>query len=267
VTTSGQPAPRWWDAHEIEQGHTLRCAVGPLTVWLYRGEDEWRLAWERAEESDDVLRVEVETRLGLPRTARHERYVFQRSSQAARLRPLLADRAVVVGAYQPVFVPSGEETTLYISSPLSLQVEVGEAGVVLQEIPILRLSDTWFGPNTREGELCYAARTNARHSLREVQLRPHRAVTPVRIRNQGRTQLPIEKLSLPVPLLSLYGRADGSLWTQAIALTRAAESDLANLRVDAGPPPEAAGASLLSSPRRATERGTLVRAFSGLFGS
>src|SRR5690625_5517561 len=78
------------------------------------------------------------------------------------------------------------------------------------EIPTKILSDTWFGPNTQMGTLCYASKTYTRSSRQEVTPRPHRAVTPVTVRNQSEELLSIDKLSIPVPHLALYGRDDRS---------------------------------------------------------
>jgi hypothetical protein len=131
---------------------------------------------------------------------------------------------------------------------------------------VQRLSDTWFGPSTREGELCYAARTHARNHLEQVPRRPHRAVTPVKVRNEAATLLPIEKLSLPVPMLSVYGDPQGGLWSEEVHLTRAADSDMASLRVVPGRPTFVTTADRLSGPRTEPGRGGLVRAFTDLFG-
>lgn len=256
----------WWAPLQIPSGRTAVLHLGPLTLRLYRSGDEWLLGAVRAEEVDEGSRAEVELAAGRPDIAAYERYVYRSAEGRAAFRPLLADRPVVIRPRQPVFVLPGEETTFYISTPVWVGVAVGETPVVLRELPVLRLSDTWFGPSTREGELCYAARTHARSGLDEVPLRAHRAVTPVRIQNRADTQLPVEKLSLPVPLLSVYGRQDGSLWTESVRLMRATDSDMAALKVEPGPPSYAAGAVLLGGPRGQPEKTGLVRAFSGLFG-
>lgn len=255
----------WWAPLQIASDRTAILRIGPLTLQLHHADDEWLLGAERAEEGEERPRAVVELLDGRPDIG-CDRYIYRGHEGRASFRPLLADRPIVIRPRQPVFVLPGEETIFYMSTPVWIGVTVGEAPTTLQELPVLALSDTWFGPSTREGELCYAARTHARNSLDEVPLRPHRAVTPVRIQNRAETQLPVEKLSLPVPLLSVYGRADGSLWTERVSLMRATDSDMAALKVEAGPPSYAPGAALLSGPRLQPEKTGLVRAFSGLFG-
>jgi hypothetical protein len=257
----------WWSPRDVEQGQGLCWNLGPLTVKAFRDLDAWFL-WTSREEWDESRPAEarLEPITAMADASDNERFVFTRSPGRVRLRPRLADRAVVVRARQSVFVPPGEAATLYLSTPVWLSVEVGEPGRALREIPALRLSDTWFGPSTREGELCYAARTHARSHLEEVPRRPHRAVTPVKVRNDASSLLPIEKLSVPVPLLSVYGDPGTGLWTEEVHLTRSADSDMAALRIIPGRPAQAPGGERLSPPRAEPARGGLVRAFSDLFG-
>jgi hypothetical protein len=263
-TRSSMP---WWAPREVAENQGLRCVLGPLTLTLFRSTDAWRV-WIARGEADESRPAEARLEIldCMPDDGDSERFVFARSPGHLRLRPLLADRPVVVNARQSVFIPPGEQTTLYLSTPVWVSIDLGEPAQSLKEIPVLRMSDTWFGPSTREGELCYAARTHARSHLDEVPRRPHRAVTPVTVRNEARSLLPIEKLNLPVPLLAVYGAEDAGLWTEAVHLTRAADNDLAALRVVPGVPALAPGAKRLSGPRIEHGRGGLVRAFSGLFG-
>ena len=255
----------WWEPFQVPSGQQATLGLGPLVLRLHRGLDQWTLSTERDPEGDEPIRASRTLDEGPLGAEKYERYVQQSPRGDLRFVPTLADRPVVVRPRQPVFVLPGQRITLFLSTPIWIRIEVGEPPRLLQEVPVMRLSDTWFGPSTREGELCYAARTHARHSLEELPLRPHRAVTPVRIHNQADSQLPIDKLSLPVPLLSVFGGAECSLWTEGVSLTRTADSELASMKIDTGPPRDAAAARLLSGPRRHPERGGLVRAFSGLF--
>jgi hypothetical protein len=256
---------QWWSPRDVPEGHRLSCEIGPFWLELYRGGDEWRIDWRYDDALDLSSQLNLSVTPGQPENCR-ERYVHAGVGRV-RLRPLLVERPVVIRPREPVFLPSGQETTLYLSTPICVRIEVGDPAVELRELPMLPLSDTWFGPSTREGELCYSGRTHARHHVGELPRRPHRAITPVRIRNHATSVLPIEKLSLPVPALAVFGARDGSLWTQGVSLTRASDTDLAALRIDSGPPSFASGARLISDARQPAERGGLVRAFSLLFGT
>lgn len=147
-----------------------------------------------------------------------------------------------------------------------IDILVGEPPVLLKTLPAQRLSDTWFGPNTREGELCYSGRTHARHDPSDLPDRPHRAITPLTIHNRAASPLPIEKISLPVPWLALYGDQAGRLWTQAVTLSRDSETDLASVRIDSREQAEGKALTRLAEPRQAAQRNNMIRAFSAWLG-
>lgn len=256
----------WWSLRQVPKSHTLHCRLGPLDLKVCHDAGEWRLAWaERTESASDVAHS-FTLEPSILQAGKMERHVFADGTDALRLRPKLLDKPVVVRPSQPIFLPPGESTVLYLSSPLCVSIEVSDPLVELREVAMLRLSDTWFGPNTREGELAYADRTHARHHFDSIQRRPHRTITPVRIENRSADTLPLQKLSLPVPALSVYGAADGSLWTQTLTLVRSVSTDQANMSVG-NPPEDLVGPlELLSPPRKPAQRGGLIRAFGLIFG-
>ena len=102
-------------------------------------------------------------------------------------------------------------------------------------------------------------------NLADITLRPHRAITPVLVRNLADTTLAIERLNLPAPLLPVYSAADLQLWTPKITLTREKDDDQAELHIDNKPPAEAKQATLLSQPRNKTDSMILIRAFNAVF--
>lgn len=258
----------WWEPQQVPVGQTLSCRIGPLHLRVEHTASEWRIATDYEEEAPDAAPpVVLELTFESLADDDIERFVMPRTSGPLRLKPLLPDRAVVIRPRQPLFLPSNSETVLYLSVPVWLQIQVGTSRpTVLREVPALRLSDTWFGPSTREGEFCYSDKTRARSTLAEVPYRPHRVLTPVRIRNEADTVLPLEKLSLPVPSLSVYGAADGSLHTQGVSLFRSSDSDMATMKIDEKLPTSNGPMTLISTPRQ-PGRGGLVRAFSLLFGT
>ncbi len=256
----------WWAPIEVAGDSQLTVTLGSLRLTVGHGLDEWTLATETIADEDSSAVVDFATSKGLPEKA-DERFVFAGDSNRLVLQPMLADRPVVIRPRQPVFLLSGQTVTLYLSTPIWLKVLVGDPAVLLKELPVLRQSDTWFGPNTREGELCYAGRTHARHHVNELPDRPHRALTPLTIHNKAAAPLPLEKISLPVPMLALYGDSKGKLWTQSLTLTREDKSDLASVRIETDAAEGGEERVRLAPPRREPGRGGMTRAFSLLFGS
>jgi hypothetical protein len=192
------------------------------------------------------------------------RYAFAEAPETVWVRPALADRAVVVYPEDPFFVTAGESITLYCSTPLWIRVEAGATRVQLMESPIERPGETWIGPSTREGELCYATSTTARLERATVARHPHRAMTELRIRNAASDTLRLERVNVAVPYLSIYASRDGGLWTESVVLERTSSTTIGRLEI--GHPPVSSEVERITPARLKSEPGgVLVRAFSALF--
>jgi hypothetical protein len=258
---------RWWGEFSLREGERGLWHVGPLTLGIGRAHKEWRI-----ERRSDPALAGAACRVELPSSERLEgddvivrRFSFEQTGEALQLTPRVADRSVVVYPESPFFVTAGQEIVLFCSTPLWVRLEVGENRTVLEEFPSVRPSDTWFGPSTREGELCYASTTAARLRREDILHRPHRAVTELRIRNEADDTLPIEKVNLSVPYLSLYATADGSLWSDRVTLYRTLDESRSELEITPGPP-EGLSAEPVSEARvTAGTDNVMVRAFEALF--
>lgn len=259
---SDKPRP-WWGEYTLASGRMAAWRIGPLHLNLYRLALEWQLAFASLGERRDET-VEIEPDLAASPVPEHMelvRYVYRDPGTGFSLQPVLADRPVVVKPVSPLYVPPGERVTLYVGSPVNVQVILPG---ITHEVTAYRSSDTWFGPNTREGELCYASSTLAQLRLEDCTIRPHRAITSVEVRNDGDDPLLIEQLRLPAPYLALYATGNGILWTQSILLTRTGGALQAKLEL--GDAAAAGGApERLAEPRMPLEKNIMVQAFNRLF--
>ncbi len=260
---------RWWGQYKLAESEAACWRIGPSTIWIKHLKQEWRVVHNQVDDPlDNVLQVDLPALVLEPEQVESvNRFSFSRSTNSLAVMPVLADRAVVVRPAEPFFVLSGEEVTLYVSTPLWIRVQVGNPLKQLCELSSYRPSDTWFGPSTLEGELCYASRTAGRLELQELPFRPHRVITPIKISNRAKDHLLLERVKLPVQYLSLYGTANNFLWTQAVTLDREEGGDLAALRLGKGAPTEAGKVERIAEPRQQAERNLVVRAFSKLFSS
>ena len=190
------------------------------------------------------------------------RFVGEPTSDILTVKPALADRPVVSRPYTPFVVIAGEAGTIFVSTPLWFTVLVRQPAILLFETPTLRPSDTWFGPSTIDGEACYSSRTYGRLNLENIPIPSYRAITRIQVRNVSNGPLKVERISLPVPYLSLFANEAGDLWTETVTMTHRRETLLDEFTVDrSGPPP---GFSLVSPPRLTPTGNMLVRAFSVL---
>jgi len=256
----------WWSEFELELGHGLQWNLGSFQLIVFRQAGEWLLAHEStsSEETGPGL-WKVTPVSEMP--ADHPslvRFAADRETKIVTMVPRAADRSVVVKPHLPLHLLASEETRIYVSSPVWLEVTVGRRKHSLCELPVRVLSDTWFGPNTLEGEVAYALKTRARVQAADMPMRTYRIITPITIRNEGQDTLLIDRMNLPVPYLSIYTANNGFLWTEPVTLVRNQGADLVSLEVGTRAPEEATSAKRLSEPRRTGEASFLVRAFASL---
>ena len=159
-----------------------------------------------------------------------------------------------------------DEASLFLTTPIWLSLSAAPSGKLMTELPCHRPSDTWFGTSTREGELCYAGVTSARLSLEDLTMRPHRAVTQVRIENQASTPLHLDRIALPAPGLSLFAAEDRRLWTERVRITRQPDGQVRGLAIEGEPPSEAGEVMRIVAPRNQGDENPFARAFRALLG-
>lgn len=198
----------WWGDYTVRVQHMYHWHLGALRSWILRDANEWRVAWEAGRNPlYDANTCEGPTAANEAAFSWNEppdsytlaRYSMHPTEATLHVQPALADRGLVVRPEHPISIPPNEAVTLFVSTPLWMRVMVHEREQQLLEMPTVRLSDTWFGASTRAGELCYATRTTGQLHLENVPRRPHRAITPIRIRNQGHDTLLLERVQMPAP--------------------------------------------------------------------
>lgn len=259
----------WLEPFALAEGETATFRIGTLALQVTRRAREWRVQFAT---TNDLSAVDVDVRCPdpapgpLPFTGdpRLMRFAFDGKSDALRLRPRLADRAVVVRPADPLYLMPGAEVDVFVSTIVWVALELADSGATLLDLPALRPSDTWFGPSTREGELAYASRTSARLDLADLPARAHRATTNIHLVNAGRTPQSLARVLLPAPSLELWRLPSGMLWTQTVDLT-IGDGEESPLRFRSGPPQGRDGAELVSPARRVAQKNIILRAMSAIF--
>jgi len=87
----------------------------------------------------------------------------------------------------------------------------------------------------------------------------------VLIRNRARSPLPLERLRLPAPHLSLFAGEDHHLWTEEVTLTREEEGEAAAIKLGPAPPADLVQGTRISGPRVTGKKSSLLHTFGGLF--
>jgi hypothetical protein len=256
----------WWGTFQIPMGTGARWEIGPLSLWIERRREYWTVMRDR--EDDPFLHrssVAIPAESWEPVPGKTERYGAARESGSLKIRPMHADRPVVITPEEPLTLPPKRTIHLYVSLPLWYQVIDGEEGVPFIDEAVVRPSDTWHGPNTRVGQLCYASRTRA--NVDPVGRLPHRVVAPLEVRNGSETDLRVERIRLPTPYLSIFADERRELWTEAVVFEKAEGQAQADIRIEPDPRPQGQKLELLSAPRLKAEKKFVWHAFGEIFGT
>ncbi len=237
--------------HDIAVGQRTLFRVGLLDLLVGRSDHGWRVSWKHAPiDTAPEMRVEGSTSIDqLGEGASVRSFAFSHSLGPLDLRPILADRAVVVRPVDELIVAPRDLVQLYVTTPLWLALFVAEGERALMELPCVQPKETWFGASTLDGERCYAGRLPLCHLAPACADVPHRAITPVVIRNRASQPLPVERLRLPVPRLPLHRARDGSYWTSRISVVRKDGADEVDVEVLPSAPDEAVGAVRVAAAR------------------
>lgn len=256
----------WWGDFSFAEQQKRYWSIGERKLVIQRLPGEWN-TWniDTGAETRDAIDHGESTNQEPLGDEFLDRHLQTATMENIRVLPALADRSIVTRPNVPLRLLGGEQTRIYVSTPLWFRVVTLPNESDLLDIPFWRPSDSWFGPSTREGEMCYAKYTEARMQLDLLEQRPLRAVTPVCINNKQKQALLIERLNVPVPLLSLYHHPQRGLWTEAVNVTREADDDTAELVLAKQAPPEVPNAHLVAGPRIASEKHTLIRSLGSLF--
>lgn len=261
----GYAMENWWGNKQLKIHDQVEHSIGPLWLSLQRQRHEIILSYYRDPDWDESYLEQKLPIRSLPELTTTERYVLHKDDQEITLLPSLADRPVVARPATPFIVPANEYGVIFVSTPIWVTLYTTRENICLAEIPVIRLSDTWFGENTREGQICYDSRTSARMDTEDLPLYSHRAVTPVKIVNDSETHLLLERINLPIPYLHLYHTSDGFFCTQQIVMTREADEVTVTLEILTSPHPQFQQADLLTQAREAARERTIISKFSSLF--
>ncbi|HEX4870124.1 MAG TPA: hypothetical protein VFV15_05300 [Moraxellaceae bacterium] len=260
--------PVWWGPQDFTTGQARAWDMAGLLLEVTRQPHEWQFRLERTpaqSEDNHAWQRRDGAPLAAAPGARLIRHVFRQTAARLRLLPRLADRSVVVRPVSPLFVPAGQETTFFVSTPLWVAAWAEGVDEPLLDVPVVIPRDTWFGPGPVRGQLCYATRVNGVTNLDQLQPRPFRAVTPVHVRNSGATALPIERINIPAPHLPLFGAESGRLWTPALTITRPAHSASLQVQIESGISTRAGHVEPLTPARRGSDEHALIRVFDNFF--
>lgn len=231
----------WWGHFLVADQQSRYTKIGPIILCIDYYNQEWKFAIRQ----DSIY--QEKNALGQPMKIIGS-YLPQNE---IRLKPILADRNLLVRLSYPLCIPPAGNLNIYVSSPAWIRIEIGHPPLLLEDIPTLILADTWSGDNTLAGELCYAG--NGPISINpksdeEISQDFTQVISPLLLQNFSKERVYVKELKIPLPFLSIYSDIQNHLWTEQILLSF--ENDqLPRTMITQGYPKNLENPSLLSSAR------------------
>lgn len=236
-------AHQFWKKRPFAVGDAIRYVLGPLTVYVLRHDNEWQIFY--AYDDHPLTNAEAVERLTLSvdevdefaNTLKQVRVSDSTVSttEELRLRFIPADRPILARPANPVHILENSVAHWYVTTPAWVQIIRDPGATVLYTLPTWRPSDSWFGPPTGPGPLCYASKTRAYHVLNDLPHHSLRMVTHTILQNNG-PSLEVERIVVPTPHLQVWINETGRLWTQSVSIKRGADGQLTDARVLTAPP-------------------------------
>lgn len=257
----------WWGDYIFEVDQPRTWQFGSLILRITRHAQEWRMEYHRPfVQSDDEMgwREILDDQFVLPEPVHIERYMFRKTQPQLQIMPKLADHSVVVHPIEPIYVSAGQKGLLYVTTPLWIVGFAEGQEEPLFDMPIIQPKETWFGPDTRKGELCYATEVNGRTDLEKLRHNLFRAVTPVIFKNTSHEQLRFDRMNIPIVALPLFfSESTQRLWTSHIKVVNDSSDRLPRIKIENRTPPRAGEVTYIHAPRSAG--GVLFNMFDSFF--
>ncbi|MEW6992352.1 hypothetical protein AADZ91_16915 [Colwelliaceae bacterium 6441] len=260
----------WWGSFSFEQQEKKSWSIGDRSIVLKRDNNEWN-SWniETLDENNNEIVVSEHSDLLVEDNIEIGRYLASNKSNTISVTPQLADKSIIARPASPLNILAGERGQLFVSTPVWFSAKTSPEGKPLIDLPFWRPSDSWIGASTIDGQLCYAKYTSAKTNFEDLDIRPHRAITPITVINNHHEALVINRINVPVNYLYIYSDESNQLWTSSISIEKdndADGSDDVELIIDKKSLHTSKSYNLVSNPRVSSEHGRLIRRISNLFG-
>lgn len=248
-----------WGDRTLEEGTMEFVSIGNLHLWiLFKDADLWiGYQYGTAEKGDTPENQDP------PEDLDWSRWAMDGDLRKIQLLPVFPDKPLVVKSEYPLKISSGTKIQVFARIPIWIRVSVTHKDYKLVELPIIKLSRTWFG-TPLEGELCYHATTKARRSLSKVDSIPYMVNCPIEISNKSHEDLNFENFCYRVERLKIF-LANNQLWADETQVVYHGESLNSDIIMTGKLPEGIKKEQLLTKPRKEVHKSLATRTFSRLF--
>ncbi|AFG38531.1 hypothetical protein [Spirochaeta africana] len=224
-----------WGLRRVGENETVYWQNSYLRIWVRRSGKVWRVAHAGHDDESEAQLVQHGRLHGLlgkaigfilpQRTGsaldevdlNWQEFIPEEYGDTVGVFPVLPETSVVVRTEVPITLGAGRSLQMYGAIPLWLSVRVvnstasgkrarggyANLGVGLLNLPVITLSQTWFGgPMT--GRLCHRSDKTLSYTP-DIAIDPLAyALCPVKVRNNTRSSVTIGSIAVPTEQIKLY---------------------------------------------------------------
>lgn len=183
------------------------------------------------------------------------------SSQHLYLEPGLPDLPIVIKPSTDLKLLPGCTMNAFINIPMVLQLKFGSSKkkILLQEFPLKSLSKSWFG-DPESGEIAYFLESSLQDTPGSCSEEINGIHCPVSVINKTNQVLPLERMMLRVPYLTIY-KGEKKYYSNTTKIAYKGQDQISQINIIKVPPDIEQNLALISSPRLAIDSGLLKKSF------
>jgi hypothetical protein len=246
-----------WGSFNITSDEIIQKKFGDLKILIKKAGDEIWIASKHLDTGETATHEE------LPQQTDWNRWAITEDNPTIVFSPIFPNRPVVVKPEHVFKVEHGNKVRIYIKIPIWVEIkQTGKTSNRLIELPTVILSNTWFG-NFLDGELCYWISSSIHRIIQPDLSKPYLAICSIKIINEAKEDLLVEKTRLAVENLSIF-ESNGQLYGDETVVYYKGSKDVTQIEVNHKPPKEAGSARLISPPRSPIKKSFTAKTFSTL---
>ncbi len=245
-----------WGKYNIDTDKSYVCAVGKKKIFIKKRNKEWLLHEGSKELSNGCEFVSCDTS-----EMEDWNVVVADKNNTINILPSLPNLPVVVRPQYSFKLLPAMHIELFVNIPVWVQFYAGiqKKENLLADIPVMQLSNTWFG-DPDNGSLCYSLPGNIYSHLLPDQIPSYMAVCTLKIFNDASTTLDFQRLLLQLDAVNLY-LSNGVLYTNEIKVKFKGENQVSDFMISKQTPSFVQNAKHLAHPRNTDKDGVLKKSY------
>lgn len=247
-----------WGTVFLKVDDTHFIHLGDLYLWIKLNNTEIWIAYCYADEVNEFIDETTP-----PGKVKWARWAHKSGRDRLKILPALADLPLIVHSEYSLKVSPHTQIEVFSRVPLWISISLTDDDYKLLELPVSKLSRTWFG-TPLEGEVCYHITTKARRDLSQITPEPHLVSCPITISNKSSEALDFERFCFRVERLGIYKYND-ALWADETQITYHGEEQNSDIIMTGKLPDGIEKQMQLAKPRIQIHSSLATRTFKRIF--